>query len=292
MLRLFFLLLPLVPAVAHAECDEAMPGGKWVALLDEIDGAFTQTDFRRAYALLDYGDEGLLCLPRLVSPDELSRFAHQMSYRATIEQENDEALGWAQIAQIARPGSDFGPYVPKDHYARRLLDDSAPAAMGLRDDIGLDPEGGQWLFLNGRFLAQPEGPFELQNLLQVADRGGTVTEAHWLHGLAIPTHLAGDPGNPMKPPRWYEEPALTSGLEADQTTPLAGPSDARRKRMNLGLILGGAAVGLYGASWGARGLYGGSYSDGTRALTNGTYFASVATGAAGAGIFTWGLATR
>ena len=71
-LTLFLLSSLFVSVSASAQeeerCVDALVGGKWTALLDEVDQTYASGDFRRASALLDYAEPQVLCLNRIAQP--------------------------------------------------------------------------------------------------------------------------------------------------------------------------------------------------------------------------------
>jgi hypothetical protein len=255
--------------------------------MDWVDKWFGSEKLRKASVLLTWTERHLPCLTEVAHPDDMARFAQQMSFQATLDEDPEIARSWAQLAMVAAPKTPLPDWMPASHAGRVAISAADPPNLvHLDDDIGvLHPRGGG-VFLDGHFLRQPVAAAEVNHLLQIADRRGEVMESRWQHGPTFGDDVVGPGIADVEPPAWWTPQTVRI---SDDFVEVRAAGDMRRRRMTVAAALGGATAGLYGLSWASRAAYNRSYSGGLQATTNGAVIATGAAGAAAVGALTAAL---
>ncbi|MFT4623074.1 MAG: hypothetical protein ACI8PZ_001730 [Myxococcota bacterium] len=289
-MRILLTIALLFPLSAFGEepCSQPVAGHEWREALDWIDRYFGEEDLHRAGLLIEWTRFHLPCLTEVVHPSDLARFAQQVSFQATLDEDPEAARSWAQLAMVAAPKTPLPDWMPASHTGRVAISAVAPPQIASIDDKGVIHPRGGGVFLDGNFLRQPVAAVEVNHLVQIADRRGRITGARWQHGPSFDDAIVGPDLATVSPPNWWIPPTVHT---RDDYVTVGAASDRRRRRFTAAAALGGATAGLYGLSWASRAAYQGSYSDGLYATTNGAVIASGAAGAAAVGVLTAALLT-
>lgn len=281
---MWFTLALAGAASADPTCTEPFPPQDWRLALTAMERAFEASDFDRATQLVAFTEARLPCLPEVVLPVDLARFAQAAAFAALSEGDGENGERWASLALLAAPGLPPPDWIPVSHTARVVLSTTTPppaagptAASGV---VGLSFPGGGGAFLDGRFLPRAEAAPSVPHLRQIADRRGRVIDGTWQDGAAFPAELLRDYPEPPPAPTWYQPPALLTSRTNVVDTTVIGKPDARARWGRMTLATGAAAVVTYGLAWTGRTLWAQQPTDGWRGLTNGATLASGA--AAGA----------
>jgi hypothetical protein len=272
------------PASAAPTCAEPFSTQDWQLALTAMERAFEAADFDRATQLVAFTEARLPCLPEVVRPGDLARFAQAAAYAALSEGDGENGERWASLALVAAPGLPPPDWIPVSHTARVVLSTTVPpapagptAAAGV---LTLSAPAGGGAFLDGRFLPRAEATPGVPHLRQIADRRGRVVDGAWQDGAAFPADQLREYPEAPSAPAWYQPPALASSQSSAVDTTVIGAPDAKARWGRLTLATGAAAVVTYGLAWTGRTLWSQQPTDGFRGLTNGATLASgVAAGA-------------
>ncbi len=282
------LVLVCEPVFASGPCVGTMTSADWYSALDSIDRYYAAQDLRNAAALITWTEARLPCLDALVYPPALARFAQQASFQATLDEEPDLALSWAQLAMVADPKHPLPDWMPASHTGRASIAGVDPPAHVTLDEVGLIFPRGGGVFLNGRFLSVPHGPVDTPNLVQTMDRRQRVVEGRWQHGVAFAPEFLGPDLGHVDPPQWYVPPSVRSRTSEFQGV---GGGASRARQLQWAAGLGAAGAGLYATSWVTRAQYEKSHSDGLYYATNTTVVGSASATACAVALLTSALLT-
>jgi hypothetical protein len=188
---------------AQEEC-RPLPDGEWVARMNAADRMLASGAADEALVVLDAARQRLACTPVKVEAREFGRFARQLAFMYFLDQDKDEATHWVVAARWTDPAGVWPEYTPEAMNAF-VQATAVPATPPTSD--GFMVEKGQFVLVNGRFLAVPSIPPEMPALLQVLDRAGRPVRTAWQDGNVFPADLREANGEPMIPPKgWVADP--------------------------------------------------------------------------------------
>lgn len=193
----------LFAAIAQANPCAPIPAAQFEAALDRLDGALAEgkLDVVGAVALDAYNDAP--CVDRVVAPSEVARLAHAMAVVRFSQQDEVEAIRWAQAAEAAFPGYPWPAAIGLGHPLRALVA-RAPEPGFERSDRFLAPPKDGAVFVDGRFATRAEARSDLPVLVQVWTAAGR-SDGWWQDGGSFPDLLLG-PGPAPAAPAWLPAP--------------------------------------------------------------------------------------
>ena len=194
------------PAQAQQEaCQGTFLVEEWREGMDAVDRALSDGKGGLAQKILDQIYEALRCAAERVDPDDVGRFAQQMSVSAFSAQDFDDATRWAQLANATLGADSWPAELPRtDAYRQMQVGLAEPQVSGPEGRGLAVPNKGAFL-IDGRLALRAEAAVSVPHFIQSADKSGQVLWARWIDGAAFPDELLGDSGVAAVP-NWYVDP--------------------------------------------------------------------------------------
>lgn len=208
------MILFLAASAYAQDCPEPVTAVQIDGRLDGFDSLLVNDRTDDLIPLVPALKASFLCADRAIKPSAIARFAHDMAIVRFFEQDEDEAVQWAQAAEAAVPGYPWPSVIDPHHPLREMVAAADEPGFGGPTDMALVPPPGVVVFLDGRFIDRPEARVGVPYLVQTFSKGGPAG-SWWQDGAAFPDTILGQ-GTPPKRPGWVwpDEDLKTAIAEA------------------------------------------------------------------------------